>query len=137
MYAALLTRRIGRSVRRSLWHIAVMRSGLLTMIVVTAALLGLAFGWRAHRQGRFAQLKSGVEASKPLVTACLYWCVREARMRWCCNALSSQGQDAPEFLTATVLPGRGMNVLQITAYIPQQGRGAVAGFAALWTKPES
>jgi aldose 1-epimerase len=27
----------------------------------------------------------------------------------------------PEFLTATVLPGRGMNVLQITAYLPHKG----------------
>jgi hypothetical protein len=27
----------------------------------------------------------------------------------------------PEFLSVTLLPGRGMNVLQITAYIPGKG----------------
>lgn len=98
---------------------AVMRSGLLTMIMLTAALLGVAFGWRAHKQGRFAQLKSELK-SKPLVTDVV--------------PVRPGGQDAvvlqrsqlavgttPEFLSATLLPGRGMNVLQITAYIPGKG----------------
>jgi galactose mutarotase-like enzyme len=34
-----------------------------------------------------------------------------------------EGGSSPEFLSATMLPGRGMNTLQITAYIP--GRGEV------------
>src|SRR5439155_8979958 len=29
--------------------------------------------------------------------------------------------NGPEFLTATLLPGRGMNLLQITAYLPEKG----------------
>ena len=31
------------------------------------------------------------------------------------------GGTGPEFLSATLLPGRGMNLLQITAYLPQKG----------------
>jgi galactose mutarotase-like enzyme len=31
------------------------------------------------------------------------------------------GGNGPEFLSATLLPGRGMNLLQITAYLPQKG----------------
>jgi galactose mutarotase-like enzyme len=31
------------------------------------------------------------------------------------------GDSAPEFLSMTMLPGRGMNVLQITAYVPGKG----------------
>jgi aldose 1-epimerase len=119
MYAALLMKTFHRW-RRRLWHKTVMRSGILTMIALTVALLGLAFGWRAHTQGRFAQLKS--ELNKPLVNPA--------------TVVRPGGQDAvvlqrsqitigtaPEFLSATLLPGRGMNVLQITAYIP--GKGAV------------
>ena len=34
-----------------------MRSGLLTFLVFTFVLVGLAFGWREHRLGQFAQLK--------------------------------------------------------------------------------
>ena len=40
----------------------------------------------------------------------------------------STDQSKPQFLTATVLPGRGMAVLQITAYVP--GKGEVEVLAA-------
>jgi aldose 1-epimerase len=40
---------------------------------------------------------------------------------------ATSGGDRPEFLTATILPGRGMNLLQITASIP--GKGVVEVFA--------
>jgi aldose 1-epimerase len=40
---------------------------------------------------------------------------------------ATSGGTKPEFLTATILPGRGMNLLQITANIP--GKGVVQVFA--------
>src|SRR5438270_8850490 len=40
----------------------------------------------------------------------------------------STDQSKPQFLTATVIPGRGMAVLQITAYVP--GKGEVEVFTA-------
>jgi len=116
MYWALLKEGVGRG-RRSLWRTAVMRSGLLTILILTLMLAGLAFGWHEHRMGQFAQLK--MELSKRPVHDV---------------AVRPGGQDivplqrsqlaggaGPEFLTATVLPGRGMNILQITAYIPGKG----------------
>src|SRR5258708_1166640 len=57
MYAALLARRFAE-LRRSTWRLVVMRSGLLTMIALTIVFVALAFGWRAHRLGQFAKLKS-------------------------------------------------------------------------------
>ena len=38
------------------------------------------------------------------------------------SALADAAEARPEFLSATLLPGRGMNVLQITAYLPQRAR---------------
>ena len=119
MYAALVARRIG-DLRRNLWRIAVMRSGLLTMMVVTIALLGLAFGWSAHRQGRFSRLKQELkqEPSMPQPSVAARPGGQDAIVL---QRTRLEGQDVPEFLTATVLPGRGMNVLQITAYLPHKG----------------
>jgi aldose 1-epimerase len=118
MYLALVMQGFDR-MRRSLWHAAVMRSGMLTMIVLAVVLVGLAFGWREHQLGQFGQLKRELK-KKPLA--------QEA------PAERPGGQDpiqlqrsqfasdnTPEFLSATLLPGRGMNTLQITAYLPQRG----------------
>jgi aldose 1-epimerase len=94
-----------------------MRSGLLTFLVPTLVLVGLAFGWHEHRLGQFAQLKKGLN-KRP---------VHDVPVRPggqdVIELQRSQllGGSEPEFLTATLLPGRGMNVLQITAYLPQKG----------------
>jgi aldose 1-epimerase len=116
MYWALLKQGVGRW-RSSIWRVAVMRSGLLTFLVPTLVLVGLAFGWHEHRLGQFAQLKKGLN-KRP---------VHDVPVRPggqdVIELQRSQllGGSEPEFLTATLLPGRGMNVLQITAYLPQKG----------------
>jgi aldose 1-epimerase len=119
MYAALVARRIG-DLRRSLLRIAVMRSGLLTMVVVTVAILGLAFGWRAHRQGRFSRLKQELkrQPAMPQTPAVARPGGQDAIVL---QRARLDGHAIPEFLSATVLPGFGMNVLQITAYLPHKG----------------
>lgn len=105
---------------RQLWKQFVLRSGVVTIGILVLMVLGLAIGWRAHRRGRFAQFKAGLRNSEsprePLPPR-------------------PGGQDAivldrspleegkiPEFTSATILPGRGMNVLQITAALPGKGR---------------
>ncbi len=116
MYWALLKGWMGRW-RRSIWRAAVMRSGLLTVLVLTLVLVGLAFGWREHRMGQFAQLKREL-SKKP---------VRDVTVKPggqdIIQLQRSQmiGGNGPEFLSATLLPGRGMNLLQIKAYLPQKG----------------
>jgi hypothetical protein len=90
---------------------------MLTILFLTLMLVGLAFGWHEHRLGQFAQLKREL----------IQHPVRDVAVR-------PGGQDAvrlqrsqlmggngPEFLSATLLPGRGMNLLQITAYLPERG----------------
>lgn len=117
MYWALLTQGVSRW-RRKIWHAAVMRSGLLTFLVLLIVLAGLAFVWREHRLGQFSQLKK--ELKKRPVT-------EEAVVRPggqdIVQLQRSQiaGGNGPEFLSATLLPGRGMDLLQITAYLPQKG----------------
>jgi hypothetical protein len=56
MYWALLKQGVSH-LRRRIWHAAVMRSGVLTFLVLVLVLAGLTFGWREHRLGQFAQLK--------------------------------------------------------------------------------
>ena len=116
MYWALLKQGVSEW-RRRMWHAAVMRSGLLTFLVLSIVLAGLAFGWREHRLGQFAQLKR--ELNKRPVTDVA---VRPGGQE-VVQLQRSQiaGGNGPEFLSATLLPGRGMNVLQIRAYLPQKG----------------
>jgi aldose 1-epimerase len=118
MYLALVLQGFAR-MRRRLWHAAVMRSGLLTMIVLTLVLMGLAFGWHEHRLGQFGQLKRGLK-KKPLQEDASSMRPGGQDVIQLQRSQFSVG-DVPEFLSATLLPGRGMNVLQITAYLPQKG----------------
>jgi galactose mutarotase-like enzyme len=119
MYTALLVRRLAR-LRQSLWQSAVTHSGLL--IVITAAVLLLIVGAALKERGRghLAKLKTELKGNtavpqQPVV-------------------VKPGGQEAivlersqiidtgmPEFLSTTLLPGRGMNVLQIRAHLPHRG----------------
>jgi aldose 1-epimerase len=116
MYWALLKQWFAKR-RSSIWHAAVMRSGMLTILVLTLLLMGLAFGWQEHRLGHFGRLKKEL-APKSKVDVV----VRPGGQ----DVIKLQrsplvGASGPEFLSATLLPGRGMNMLQITAFLPQKG----------------
>ena len=116
MYWALLKQGVGRW-RRSIWRATVMRSGLLTVLVLTLVLVGLAFGWREHRLGQFAQLKKELN-KRPVQDVTVRPGGQDV-----VHLQRSQiaGDNGPEFLSATLLPGRGMNILQITAFLPEKG----------------
>src|SRR5271170_5730196 len=116
MYWALLKQGVGKW-RRGIWRAAVMRSGLLTVLVLTLVLVGLAFGWREHRMGQFAQLKKEL-GKKPVVDVTPRPGGQDVVELQRSKLL---GGSVPEFLSATLLPGRGMNLLQIKAYLPQKG----------------
>ncbi len=118
MYWALLKQGFTKR-RHGLWHAAVMRSGVLTIVVIVAVLGVLAVGWREHRLGQFAQLKKGF--NRPTTYAITARPGGQDVIHLERSPLA--GGNGPEFLTATLLPGRGMNVLQISAYLP--GRGEV------------
>ena len=116
MYWALLKQGLARR-RHSVWRAAVLRSGLLTILLLIAILVVLAVGWREHRLGQFAQLKKGFKHTTSYAVA-----ARPGGQ----DVLTLQrspmiGGNGPEFISATLLPGRGMNVLQIGAYLPGKG----------------
>src|SRR5271168_3460994 len=116
MYWALLKQGVGRW-RLSIWRAAVMRSGVLTVLVITVVLVGLSFGWREHRLGQFAQLKREL-SKKPVRDVTVRPGGQDVVQLQRSQILGGAG---PEFLSATLLPGRGMSFLQITAYLPQKG----------------
>jgi aldose 1-epimerase len=116
MYWALLKEWAAKR-RRSIWHVAVMRSGMLTMLILILLLAGLAFGWRTHRLGQFALLKKQLRA-KPKQDVVFRPGGQDVIKL---QRTQMVGGSGPEFLSATLLPGRGMNMLQISAYLPQKG----------------
>ena len=103
----------------TVWRRHLMRSGLITALILALVLIGLAAAYRQHMQGKFhlLKLKANIETQQedshiprpggqePIVL----------------TRAQTMGDSLPEFLSATMLPGRGMNVLQITAYIPGKG----------------
>lgn len=96
-----------------------MRSGLLTMVGLSIMLLLLAFGWREHRKGHFARLRVELKGqSAPHEPPPVRPGGQDAVVL---QRSQLPGASGPEFLSATLLPGRGMNVLQITAYLPDKG----------------
>jgi len=116
MYWALLKQGLARR-RRSVWHAAVLRSGVLTIMVLTILLVILAVGWREHRLGQFAQLKKALKRPTAVVVTAQPGGQDVLRLQ---RSVLVSGS-GPEFLSATLLPGRGMNVLQIRAYLPGKG----------------
>lgn len=100
-----------------MWHAAVMRSGMLTILMIVLLLGGLAVGWREHRLGQFAHLKKGFH--RPATIAATVRPGGQDAIRL--ERSQMVGDNGPEFLSATLLPGRGMNMLQISAYLPGKG----------------
>jgi galactose mutarotase-like enzyme len=92
---------------------------MVTGLILAVLVLGLAVAYRERGRGNLHKLKARIETQRPEI---------EAPQPGGQNAITLlrtrlAGGSRPEFLSATLLPGRGMNVLQITAYLP--GRGEV------------
>ncbi len=101
------------------WLRRLMRSGMGTALLILGVLIGLTVAYRAHMQGNFHKLKLKAnidteEHEAPVAQPGGQEAIVLVRSRMA-------GSTTPEFLSATLLPGRGMNVLQITAYIPGKG----------------
>ncbi len=95
----------------------ILRSGVVTIVVVALGLLVAAITWQAHTRGRFAKLKQELNPAEH-VTLSPQPGGQDALV---VERSSIEGGTVPEFLSATVLPGRGMNVLQIKALLPSKG----------------
>ena len=119
MYAALLKRKGAEACSRA-WQLTVKHSGLLIIVSFAVILLLVAVGLKERGRGNLTRLKVELGVRRPAVP--------EA------PPIRPGGQDAvvlqqapltgvpgPQFISATMLPGRGMNVFQIKAYLPEHG----------------
>lgn len=125
LYVRLFFRRLSY-LWESMFPRGLSRSPWLPVIVVGILILGPGFGWYLHRHGRFSTLKreirrqinsaapSDLDAGRPGGQDPLLLTRKQ-----------TAGSDAPEFLSATLLPGLGMEVLQITANLPGRGEAAL------------
>jgi aldose 1-epimerase len=87
----------------------ILRSGMLTVLVLASFLLLLGIGCRSRR---VLSVSTHVAAPHLLIGG------REPIVL---DRPQSDGGLVPEFISATLLPGRGMNLLQLMAYLPGTG----------------
>jgi aldose 1-epimerase len=107
------------SLYETVWRRNLMRSGMVTVLLLLCVLAGLTTAFRAHMLGNFHKLKLKANIDTEHRDAPV---PRPGGQEAIVLARSRQmGDTMAEFLSATLLPGRGMNVLQITAYIPGEG----------------
>ncbi len=105
------------SLYHTVWRRNVMRSGMLTGLILAMLVLGLGIAYRERGRGHLHKLEQKIVTERqdaPVPHPGGREAVVLTRTRLA-------GGSVPEFLTVTMLPGRGMNVLQITAYLPDKG----------------
>ena len=94
-----------------------MRSGMVTGLILTMLAAGLFVAYREQGRGNLHKLKARIQPAQvdvPVAQPGGQDAIKLTRSR-------QMNGSAPEFLSVTMLPGRGMNVLQISAYIPGKG----------------
>ena len=121
LFAGDLTRR-----QEDFWVWMEANRSIVTTTAAIVVLLIFCVGYIAHLHGRFRRLKTELRAmGTPQVELPPMPGGQEAVIMQ--RSLLAEGT-TPEFLSATLLPGRGLNVFQIMLSIP--GRGAVPLLAA-------
>jgi aldose 1-epimerase len=105
--------------RAKIWRATVMRSGMLTALILIILLGGLIVGIRERGRGHLhrleTELQSKTEAPPPAIPP------PGGQEPIVMKRTLVAGATTPEFLSATLLPGRGMNIFQIVAMIPSKG----------------
>lgn len=99
------------------WQRTIVRPGLVPALALALLLAGLAFAYRERGRGHLHRLEAKIvtehqEAPVPRPGGQEAIVLSRSRL---------PGSATPEFLSMTMLPGRGMNILQITAFIPTRG----------------
>ena len=116
IYLAMLQRWFSALFLR-VWRRGVMRSGMVTGLILAMLVGGLSLAYRERGRGKIVRLKAKIATDQPETPVAILG-GQEARGL---SRIRLSGGSIPEFLSATLLPGRGMNVLQIGAYIPGKG----------------
>ena len=93
-------------------------SGYLTPLIIAGVCAALLFAAHEAHRGNYTRLRSRVIPVAPEPQQATGPGGQQAvTLRRSPNALAGE----PEFLSATLLPGRGLNILQITAEVPGHG----------------
>ena len=118
MYARLLGRHLLTLPRRVAQWVSTHRSAA-SLFVLLAVLASGGLALRERGRGHLSKLKSELKPEGP---ADLPAPPQPGGLDPIVLQRSQMaGSTMPEFLSATLLPGRGMNTLQITAYLPDRG----------------
>jgi aldose 1-epimerase len=116
MYLGMVKRWFS-SLFHKIWHRNLMRSGMVTGLILALLVLGLGIAYRERGRGHLHKLESKIVTERqeaPVVRPGGKEPIVLTRTRLA-------GGSQPEFVSVTMLPGRGMNVLQIAAYLPDKG----------------
>ena len=120
MYLNLIQRRLERF-WDGLFPRGLRRSSALPFIVIALVIAIPLIGWTLHMHGRFGALKREIKGDAPSGPPAG---PRPGGMDpIVLTRNQTAGSNMPEFHTATLLPGMGLEALQITAFLP--GRGDV------------
>lgn len=117
MYAKLVRQKFA-GVRGSSIRTAIMRSGLLTGLTIALIVVAMMIAIRERGRGHLTRLESHLNTTVPHDPEAPRPGGQEAIVL---QRPQMSGGATPELLSVTLLPGRGLNVLQITAYLPQKG----------------
>ncbi|MDP9039267.1 MAG: hypothetical protein M3O02_08345 [Acidobacteriota bacterium] len=116
MYLASIQRRLASAFGGE-WRRGFMRSGILTGLLLAWIVVALAFAYRERGRGHLHKLESRIVTERqdaPVPRPGGQEAIVLTRSRLA-------GASTPEFLSLTLLPGRGMNLLQIQAFLPDKG----------------
>lgn len=89
------------------------------IVLIVLALIGTGIAIRERGRGHLTKLKSELAGPAPVEPGPTPQPGGQNAI--VLTRMQQAGGITPEFLSATLLPGRGMNVLQITAYLPGKG----------------
>ena len=118
MYLNLFKRWLGR-LWDGLFPKGFSRSPALPLSVVLLVIVVPIVAWKLHRLGRFGQIKREIAGQSQVAPALG---PRPGGMDpVVLTRAQTPGNNMPEFRSATLLPGMGMRVLQITAFVPSRG----------------
>ncbi len=118
MYLNLFKRWLG-NLRDSMFPRGLRRSSALPVLIIAVLIILPLVAWALHRHGQFHKLKADVkgDADVALPTGPRPGGAEPIVLK----RTSAASGNTPEFLSATLLPGLGMELLQITASLPSRG----------------
>lgn len=120
MYGKLLVHKMDR-LRHNLYRSAREHSGVLAVVAAIIILLGIGIAVKERGRGNLHRIKTALKVTSAPASQQPAQPQPGGQDAIVLERMQMANSQMPEFLSVTLLPGRGMNMLQITAYIPDKG----------------